>query len=345
MSLLAAYNFDETSGDVVDVTGNGNDFTPSGTTARTTGDGGHTDEGLTQGSTTNDEGPTIFGQTTARTLMFWLKSAGDFTGWIFEWHDNDADTGFWGMLCLSGNMGFRGRNAGGSTAFASISRPADGEWHHWCGTYDGSSVRLYVDGVLQGSPVALATGIASTADVLRVFTSAGSGQVIDDVRIYDEALDQSTIAALMDTPVTEDTLDEITGTAAFTSPAGEMAASGTVEVSGAGDFTAAAADLAAAAAVTVAGTAAFTAAAGQLDAAVDVTVSGTAALTSAPGELAAAGTVAITGTAAFTAPAAVLAGTDEVPHDVDLTASLGAQDSPTASLGTRRWTATLGSQP
>lgn len=211
MALLAAYNFDEASGPVVDLTGNGHGWTLSGSSARTTGDGGHTDEGLGQTTTSNDTGPALFGQTPQRTLMFWLRTTSDFTGWIFEWHDNANDTGRWGLLCLGGNMGFRGTGPGGAV-HASRARPTDNQWHHWAGTYDGTTLRAYFDGALVGSGSALAGGILTDADVIRVFTSAGSGNTIDDVRIYDEALDQSTIATLMNTPATSGPapVDEIT---------------------------------------------------------------------------------------------------------------------------------------
>ena len=120
------------------------------------------------------------------------------------------------------------------------------------------------------------------------------------------------------------------------------------EITGPGAFTAPAAVVAAVGAVLVAGTAAAAGAPGQLAASGSVAISGTAAFASGPAEVTAAGATAVSGSAAFTAPAGILAATDEAPaepHDVVLTATLAPQDSPTASLGARRWTATLGSQP
>lgn len=138
---------------------------------------------------------------------------------------------------------------------------------------------------------------------------------------------------------------EITGDAAFTSPAAELAATGTATVAGTGALTSPAAVVAGSGTVAVAGTAALASAAGQLASAGAVLVDGAAELVSPPAVVAATGLTAISGTAAFTAPAAILAGSNAQQHDVVLTASLGEQDSPTASLGPRRWTATLGSQP
>lgn len=200
MALLAAYSFDEASGNVLDVTGQGHDFALAGSTVRTTSGSGHTDKGLTQTSTTDDTGPSLFGQTALRTLMMWVKTTADFTGWIFEFHDNTNDTGRWGLLCLGATMGYRGTGSGGAV-HASRARPTDNLWHHWAGTYDGTTLRTYFDGALVGSGSALAGGILTDADLIRIFTSASSSTTIDDLRVYDEALDLATITALMNTPV------------------------------------------------------------------------------------------------------------------------------------------------
>lgn len=199
MTLLGAHNFDEASGDILDVTGNGHGFPLLTGMSRVTG---HTNTGLISSNGTID-GPAVYGQTAQRTLMFWLNTSGAFTGWIYEWHANTGDTGLWGMLggVPSGQLGFRARNAGGSTQFAGIARPTDNLWHHWCGTFDGSVVRCYVDGVLRATSAALSGGIATNASLIRWHTTVSGLQPVDDVRVYDEALDITAINTLMNTPV------------------------------------------------------------------------------------------------------------------------------------------------
>ncbi len=198
MTLLCELSFDEVSGAVIDHTGNSHGFTPSGNVARTAS--GHTDKGLTMSGTGPGAGPAIFGQTTARTMMMWLQMPADFTGWFGEFHRNSGDTGMWGGLCLSGSIGFRAKSAADATAFASITRPADGLFHHFAGTFDGTSTRLYYGGALQGSAVSLGTTIGS-ADSLNMYNiSSGSTPTIDDFRIFDTALTQAEIATWMNTP-------------------------------------------------------------------------------------------------------------------------------------------------
>jgi hypothetical protein len=212
MALLAAYNFNESSGNILDRTGNGHDFALNGGLVRTTTGGadptGYSGTGLTSNTGTADLGPTVFGQTANRTIAFWLRSTSTFTGWIWEWHNTAGDTGRWGMLELSGSQGFRGRNSGG-TAHAAQPAVSDSAWHFWVGTYDGSNVRLYY-GTTLGAGVslidtkALAGPILTDADVIRIFTTAGSGNIIRHVRVYDEAInDVPTLNTLMGQQVSD----------------------------------------------------------------------------------------------------------------------------------------------
>lgn len=194
---IAEYSFDEASGAIVDLTGNGHGFSlPSGV-ARVAG---HTNTGLQLTGTGIATGPSLFGQTPARSLMMWLRLPADFTGWVFESHSTSGNTGMWGPLCLSGSIGFRAKNASGTTAYPTIARPTDNLMHHYCGTWDGSAVRFYFDGVLQGSPVSLASGIG-TADVIYPFDiTLGTSPIVDDVRVFDAALTQTEIQTYMNTP-------------------------------------------------------------------------------------------------------------------------------------------------
>ena len=72
-------------------------------------------------------------------------------------------------------------------------------WHHLLGVYDGSDVKLYVDGSLAGS--AAATGNITTSNhPLRVGTNLGLSEkfrgLVDDARVYNTALNAAQIAEL-----------------------------------------------------------------------------------------------------------------------------------------------------
>jgi hypothetical protein len=82
---------------------------------------------------------------------------------------------------------------------------SDYVWSHLAATYDGTTVRLYVNGVQVSSEAASGAMTAST-DPLRIGAGEGGDEwfdgLIDNVRIYSRALTQAEIAANMLVPVT-----------------------------------------------------------------------------------------------------------------------------------------------
>jgi hypothetical protein len=293
MALLAAYNFDEASGAVIDVTGNGHGFTPDASITR---QAGHTGTGLRHESTAaNSIGPAIFGQTAQRTLMVWVKrTSNSVDAWIVEMKNATADTGVWGFLYTGGAVQARAKNASNVATFIQVTQPSVNNWHHLAMTYDGSTLRFYIDGSSVGTPAAFAGPVWASATFFPFFDAAGTETIIDDVRVYDEALDQATIASLMNTPVS--------GGSSFT---------GSAALSGAGTLAATGKPAAAAAALGLAGSGLFTAA-GSPAAAAPTTASGTGALTGAaqPGITAAralsgSGTLTAVGVAAAATPASL----------------------------------------
>ena len=83
-----------------------------------------------------------------------------------------------------------------------------GVWTHLAVTYDGTTLRLYVNGVLRSSTAA-SGGIAASTAPLRiggntVFSVPGTeyfAGLIDEVRIYNRALSAAEITADMNTPL------------------------------------------------------------------------------------------------------------------------------------------------
>lgn len=76
----------------------------------------------------------------------------------------------------------------------------DGQWHHVTGTYDGSKIRLYVDGALDASAEAKGSIKANDKAVCIGENAEKTGRfwngLIDDVRVYNYALNADEIAAL-----------------------------------------------------------------------------------------------------------------------------------------------------
>jgi hypothetical protein len=197
VTLLAAYNFDEASGAVIDVTGNAHDITLTGTSTRDPV--GHTSKGLKQTTSETSTTLTPFGQTANRTIMAWIKSAAAVAdGRFFEFVDTTPES-TWEFLFRDTAWHLQAWNAS-TFGRATTTRPTDGLWHHFAGTYDGTNLRLYKDGVLAAT-TALTAPLRTTATVINVMNATSTDMVFDDVRLYDAALDITTINTLMGTPV------------------------------------------------------------------------------------------------------------------------------------------------
>ena len=87
--------------------------------------------------------------------------------------------------------------------------PSTGSWHHLLCTYDGSSMKLYIDGQIAGQQAAKGV-LAITSDNLAIGSNP-SGNVssmfsgaLDDVRVYGRALSSSEITQLYNTDTVGD---------------------------------------------------------------------------------------------------------------------------------------------
>lgn len=150
----------------------------------------------------------IGGISSVMTVAAWVKSDGT------NWSDAGIVTrGYNWRLFVSGsaNGTIQGMDTQpqGSKARGSVDIN-DGQWHHVAGVYDGSEYTLYIDGIQDG-PSVLATGpIAQTEShklVIGAFEKSGTVSkfydgYIDEVLIFDEALDSVAIGALVPEPAT-----------------------------------------------------------------------------------------------------------------------------------------------
>jgi hypothetical protein len=81
---------------------------------------------------------------------------------------------------------------------------AAGQWHHVAGTYDGAAIRLYVDGVLDGTRAYSGSIGVNTQPVFigenAQETGRGWNGLIDDVLVYNRALSADEIKSLVAPP-------------------------------------------------------------------------------------------------------------------------------------------------
>ncbi len=133
------------------------------------------------------------------TVSAWIKFNNE--GWskniIGAWnHDSDMST-----LLFTGSSDsayWRIRTATNTRTVYSSIAVQDDNWHHVVGWYNGSIMRLFVDGKEEGSPVAI-TGkiLPSTYDYEMARYDQNDNTIpnglIDDVRIYSYALTEGEI--------------------------------------------------------------------------------------------------------------------------------------------------------
>jgi hypothetical protein len=193
-AALAEYSFDEASGDILDVTGNGHDITLGGGVSR---GAGHTGTGIVSTDGAGLQITPVFGQTAERTLMFWAKDLPDVAQWLVQWNVTSLDSGSWGIVILSASVHCQARNADGFVR-ASVTRPTDGLWHHYACTYDGTNIKMYLDGSLADTQPITAP-LRTDADELKILPTVTAS--MDDLRIYDSALDATTIGDISASPV------------------------------------------------------------------------------------------------------------------------------------------------
>lgn len=121
----------------------------------------------------------------ARTVEAWVRSTvgAPFSSW-------GAGTDGFGVD-LSGMRTFRVTGGSQSHTFTADHDLADDQWHHFVASYDGATVRGYVDGELVGS-AAFSQSLATTATNLTV---GWRGPAVDELAIYPTALSASQVAA------------------------------------------------------------------------------------------------------------------------------------------------------
>ena len=203
--LVAAYSFNEGAGTTAgDSSGNGLNGTIANATWVATGKYGKalSFNGTNALVTVADPGPLML--TTGMTLEAWVNPSTVSSAWrdvIYKGNDNYYLEG----TSTNGGAPAAGGTFGGANANAYATGPLPtNTWSHLALTYDGSALRLYVNGVLASS-IARTGDIQTSANPLQIGGDSLYGQyfqgMIDEVRVYDVALSAAQIQSDMNTAI------------------------------------------------------------------------------------------------------------------------------------------------
>ncbi|HET9667625.1 MAG TPA: LamG domain-containing protein, partial [Desertimonas sp.] len=201
--LVAAYAFDEGSGvTVTDASGNSNSGTAVSSTWSSSGKYGKALSFNGTSSRVTIPDTASLHLSSAMTLEAWVRPSAVTNKWrdvIMKGNDNY-------YLEATSNKSSRpagGAIIGGSTteAISTTALPVN-TWTHLAATYDGSALRLYVNGNLTRT-TAKTGAITASANALTIGSDPYYGQyfagLIDEIRIYNTALTQAQIQSDMAT--------------------------------------------------------------------------------------------------------------------------------------------------
>ena len=141
------------------------------------------------------------------TLAAWIRPESGSTDQriVIKSSGNAAADQYWALICDAANIADFRIKAGGVWNRVEVPNAVSaGHWYHMVGTYDGSVMRLYVDGVEVGNrvhPIGGPVDTSASASVTLGDSPVGGRAfdgVMDDVRIYDRALTAADVTALFE---------------------------------------------------------------------------------------------------------------------------------------------------
>jgi hypothetical protein len=137
----------------------------------------------------------------ARTVCLWARVDAFDGGTLFSYDSNGSGERFGFMTeSAAGEFGVLGYGSDYDFRDVAVSGSDDGDWHHYCHTYDGTDWKFYFNGALAHTEtVALDTGSDNPLTLGVRYSGGYSGYFsgkIDDVYVYSSALTAAAIEVL-----------------------------------------------------------------------------------------------------------------------------------------------------
>ncbi|EGB02582.1 hypothetical protein AURANDRAFT_68747, partial [Aureococcus anophagefferens] len=137
----------------------------------------------------------------ARTVCLWARLEEWGSGTLFSYDSNDSGGRFSAQTeSTSGEFKLNGYGSSYDIKNIAVSGSDDGDWHHYCHTYDGTDWVVYFDGtVVHTETMALNTGSDNSLTLGVRYSGYYTGYFdgsIDEVYVYSSALDETSIQVL-----------------------------------------------------------------------------------------------------------------------------------------------------
>lgn len=214
-SLISYYKLDDGSGSTATDSATGHDGSVNGATWIS----GHIGSNALSFDNTDDDVvvdpfPTFHDEKGA-TFSFWVRQDADDDGYYIDLRDasnSDQGYGIFYDASATNEVGFV-VDSGGSATRIAANITLD-TWEHVVCTYDGSDMRLFINGTLQAGPTSPGSSWVSDNKLIignsDNFTGWYIGADLDEIRIYDRALSESEINTLNNLTSPPDVTDKDT---------------------------------------------------------------------------------------------------------------------------------------
>jgi prepilin-type N-terminal cleavage/methylation domain-containing protein len=130
----------------------------------------------------------------AITVTAWIKGTLTTSWMTVVGHDWGNSTGTWLLFLKNSEIDF-GVYQLPATQYKGIKTfsVANNIWYHITGTYDGSIVKVYVNGSIGETTASTSVSLANTGNIYIGYAPALFNGLIDDARVYNQALSTSEI--------------------------------------------------------------------------------------------------------------------------------------------------------